>query len=64
MANITQYFSKPVSSNDVHMFLMDRDLEDVIQVLREDDTCYVFDSKDLDDSKLHDILDMLVDSVI
>jgi hypothetical protein len=64
MANITQYFSKPVSSDDVHMFLMDRDLEDVIQVLCKDDTCYVFDSKDLDSARLHDILDMLCDFVI
>ena len=64
MAKLTQYFSKPVSSKDVYMFLMYRDLEDVILVSREDDTCYVFDSENLNENKLHDILDMLVDSVI
>jgi hypothetical protein len=63
MVKLIQYYSKSVSLDHIHMFLMDRDCEDSIQVLCKDDTCYEFIGQDMSEDHLHTILDHLCDYI-
>ena len=64
MTKLSQYYSNAVDVDLIHMFLMDRDLEDVVQVSQTDDHCYTFTSTELNEDRLHDVLDMLCDYVL
>jgi hypothetical protein len=64
MTKLCQYYSNAVAMDQIQVFLMDRDLEDVVQVSQTNDHCYTFTSTKLNTDRLHDVLDMLCDYVL